>query len=150
MAIPATLADCAGRWAGSNRLQDPPAGILADSPGTAALTPILFGRFLRLDYTWEYRGKPHEGSLLLGGDSAMATGHWIDSWHMGDVVMALRGTTATDGSVSVRGSYAAPPGPDWGWRIDVVPAPDRLRMVMYNISPDGHEELAVEATYTRA
>jgi hypothetical protein len=44
------------------------------------------------------------------------------------------------GAVLVRGSYGVPPGPDWGWTI---------RVVMHNIWPNGREDLAVEATYTR-
>jgi hypothetical protein len=53
----------------------------------------------------------------------------------------------------VRGSYAAPPGPDWGWRTDVTPNAERLRVVMHNVWPEaqgGKEELAVEAVSTRA
>ena len=65
--------------------------------------------------------------------------------------MALRGTAETDGSITVHGTYAAPPGPDWGWRIDLLPGNgSALRMVMYNITPDGQEVVAVEADYTRA
>jgi Protein of unknown function (DUF1579) len=151
MAVPEALTPCAGRWAGTNRLQDPHANIAGDSPATAVLTPVLGGRFLRLDYTWAYRGAPQEGSILFGGDPAGAlTAHWIDTWHMGDLVMACRGAVEAGGVVSVRGSYAAPPGPDWGWRIDLYPGADKLRVVMFNIWPDGREELAVEATYTRA
>ena len=56
----------------------------------------------------------------------------------------------TEGSVSIQGSYAAPPGPDWGWRILIEPRQaDSFWMVMYNISPEGREALAVEATYAR-
>jgi hypothetical protein len=53
----------------------------------------------------------------------------------------------------VRGKYAAPPDPDWGWRIDVQPGGRTLRVVMHNVWPEaqgGKEELAVEAVYTRA
>jgi hypothetical protein len=53
--------------------------------------------------------------------------------------------------LSVRGSYAAPPGPDWGWRIEITPDGRTLRIVMFNIWPDGsREDLAAEASYTRA
>ena len=79
------------------------------------------------------------------------TAHWIDSWHNGDKVMACRGVAGNGGVLSVKGSYAAPPGPDWGWRIDVA-AEDKgpLRIVMFNIDPDGNEHPAVEASYQRA
>jgi hypothetical protein len=56
-------------------------------------------------------------------------------------------------ALSVRGTYAAPPGPDWGWRIDVTPGGEGLRVIMHNVWPEeqgGKEELAVEAVYARA
>ena len=146
------LAACAGRWRGSNRLHDPHTGKPEDSTSTAVLTALLGGRFVRLDYGWSYRGAPQEGSLLIGHQAGhgRATAHWIDSWHMSDVVMACEGAVEADGTVAVRGGYAAPPGPDWGWRIVVRPADPALHVVMRNVTPDGEEALAVEATFERA
>ena len=80
----------------------------------------------------------------------MVTAQWIDTWHMGDKVLSCQGAVARDGAISVRVSYAAPPGPDWGWRTDITAnAGQSLRIVMYNITPDGKEDLAVEAEYTK-
>lgn len=61
-----------------------------ESPSTAVITPLLGGRFARLDYTWSYRGSPQEGSLLVGyrPDAEVVTAHCIDTWHMGHEVMA--------------------------------------------------------------
>ena len=147
------LSACAGSWRGTNRLQDPHTNASGDSPSSLVVTPVLRGRFVRLDYTWAYHEKPQEGSRLVGRDaqSGEVTAHWIDSWHMSDKVMACRGAAADSGALSVRGSYAAPPGPDWGWRMTITPD-DRgtLRVVMYNVTPDEQEELAVDAAYTRA
>ena len=91
------------------------------------MTPVLGGRFVRLDYTWGYQGKPQEGSLLVGFDpqSGEVSGHWIDTWHMGRLVLSLRREAAASGTIAVRGSYAAPPGPDWGWRIEIAPGERR-------------------------
>ena len=51
----------------------------------------------------------------------------------------------------MRGSYAAPPGPDWGWRIAIRPGDgSALAIVMHNVTPGGEEAVAVEATYKRA
>jgi hypothetical protein len=146
------LVTCAGRWVGTSRLQDPHSGAPDESPSTVTITPVLGGRFVRFDYDWAYRGVPQQGSLLLGHESDVAavSAHWVDTWHMGDKVMACRGPVESSGAISVRGSYAAPPGPDWGWRTVVTPNERHLRLVMYNITPEGQEELAVDAQYSRA
>jgi hypothetical protein len=144
------LAARAGRWRGTSVLQDPMNGIADSSESTATVAPVLGGRFVRVDYTWAYQGQPHEGSLLIGYEKKAdtVTGHWIDSFHNGTRVMPLTGPATGDGTLSVRGSYPAPPGPDWGWRIDVMPdGPESLRIVHYNIWPEGKEEVAVEAQY---
>ena len=146
------LASSAGSWHGHNKLQDPITNNPADSPATATLTALLGGRFMRLDYTWAYQGTPQEGSILIGyeAEADRVTAHWINTWHMGDKVMACQGPANPGGEISVRGSYAAPPGPDWGWRITITPHEgQRLGVVMHNIWPEGKEELAVEADYTR-
>ena len=46
---------------------------------------------------------------------------------------------------------SAPSSPDWGWRIELeVTELDEFEMRMYNISPQGEEELAVQARYDRS
>lgn len=152
MSILDGLARCAGTWRGTNRLQDPHTGKPEESASVATITPLLGGRFVRFDYTWSYHGSPQEGSLSIGGDAQakLVTAHWIDTWHMNDKVLACHGPVQTEETLSVRGSYAAPPGPDWGWKIDLHAGGQMLRMVMYNIWPEGKEELAVEAPYVRA
>lgn len=75
---------------------------------------------------------------------------WIDSWHTGGQFMTFRGEARPEGSISALGSYSAPPGPDWGWRIVLAGQSDgEIRIRMYNISPEGDEALAVEAEYSR-
>ena len=146
------LAACAGRWHGSNRLHDPNTGAPEDSPATAVLTPLLGGRFIRLDYTWSYQGAAKEGSLLIGykSDRGRVTAHWIDSWHMSEDVMACTGAVDDSGGIDVRGSYAAPPWPGLGLAHRArSERRGELRLVMHNVTPDGQEALAVEATYAR-
>jgi len=146
------LAACAGTWRGTSTLQDPHAGIADESPSTAVVTSGPGG--VRLDYTWFYRGKPQQGSIMLGADAAgKVTARWTDTWHTPDGPMTCSGPKAEGRTLSLRGSYAAPPGPDWGWRIGVTPEGEKLRVVMHNVWPDeqgGKEELAVEAVYARA
>jgi hypothetical protein len=101
---------------------------------------VAGGRFARIDYAWGDREKPEDGSILFGRDRdrGVVTALWVDSWHMSDKVMACECPSTVTGSLDVRGSYAAPPGPDWGWRTVVETAEeDALRMLMYNVSPDG-------------
>jgi hypothetical protein len=64
-------------------------------------------------------------------------------------IMNFTGTCDEQGTVRVLGSYAAPPGPDWGWRIEIEPAAGSWTLRMFNITPDGQEVLAVEATLSR-
>ncbi|HKI01017.1 MAG TPA: DUF1579 family protein [Thermoanaerobaculia bacterium] len=147
------LIGCAGGWRGKNTLQDPHTGKPDDSAATALVTPVIGGRFIQMDYTWGYQGVPQEGSLLIGFDPKAETfsACWIDSWHMGHKMMACSGPQAAGSTLSLSGSWAAPPGPDWGWRIEITAEGGRtLRMAMFNIWPDGaREELAVEAAYTK-
>jgi hypothetical protein len=141
------LLDFSGSWHGVNRLNDPNTNQWVESESTAVVTPVLSGRFIRIDYTWFYGGKPQEGSLLLGYDSNshQNTAHWIDSWHMGELMMALQGSKESTGDINVRGAYSAPPNPDWGWRINIkIDNNAHLGILMFNISPDGQEYPAVE------
>jgi hypothetical protein len=145
--------DCAGTWRGTNTLQDPQAGVAAESPSTVSVSAAPGG--VQLDYTWSYLGKPQQGSIQFGTDDAAGavTARWTDTWHTGNRPMACSGPKPSGSTLSVRGTYAAPPGPDWGWRIDVTPDGDKLRIVMHNVWPQeqgGKEEPAVEAAYQRA
>lgn len=75
---------------------------------------------------------------------------WTDSWHMQNEFMILRAEPAPELLISARGSYAAPPGPDWGWRIALrSDGPDAFTMLMYNATPEGQEDAAVEVVYSR-
>ena len=152
-----SLIACAGSWRGVSTLQDPNTGTPEESASTAIVTPVQNGHFVRLDYTWSYQSTPQQGSLVLRVDanSSSAPGsiraHWTDSWHMGETVMDCFGMLSDEPTISLRGTWTPPEGPDWGWRIDLTPEnEDRLLMVMYNIWPDGvREDLAVEAAYMR-
>ena len=146
-----TLAALAGTWRGLNTLHDPHTGEPEGSPSTVSVTPLLGGRFVRIDYDWAYQGKPQEGSLLVGfaSESGAVSVHWTDTWHMGRIALNCVGEATTNGGLDVRGSYAAPPGPDWGWRIEIGPEGDSLRIAHTNFDPDGKPYPAVLAVYTR-
>jgi hypothetical protein len=146
------LADLAGEWTGTNKLWVVPGEPVRESDTTASVSLVGQGQFLMMRYTWAEGGKPQDGTLLIG----TATGEkaadivWLDSWHMRDDVLRLRRQPAGDALLDALGSWAAPPGPDWGWRIVLRPeSRDAFRMLMYNITPEGREMLAVEAAYRR-
>ena len=109
------------------------------------------GSFLQFDYDWTYKGEGQTGLLLLGCDEEdAASAAWVDSFHMSTKIMSCAGY-ATDGSAVLSGSYAAPPRPDWGWRITIRSvSPNELTIVMHNISPEAQEDLAVQIDYTRS
>jgi hypothetical protein len=143
-----SLRDLTGRWAGTSLL------LLPDEPARESQSTLEIGsaardKFTTIAYTWEFDGEPQEGMLVLGQEGGSIHGFWIDSWHMGDKLMTLRGASEAGAVTVLRGSYAVENSPDWGWRIDLGPADGALRVAMYNVSPDGEEFLGVDATYAQ-
>ncbi len=124
------------------------------SDTTLAVKSVAGGNFLELAYTWSHESTPHNGLLLLSLDpkTHKASAAWCDSWHQSTGLLICQGERdAETGRVSVLGSYEAPPGLDWGWRITLTqPTDDTLELVMANIPPGGSDDLAVRATFTRA
>ncbi|MBX3050922.1 MAG: DUF1579 family protein [Caldilineaceae bacterium] len=150
MTLTTTLGELLGQWRGENRLWLDPDNPPALSETTALVESIAQDKFVTLRYTWADDGNPQDGLLLLGAESddGSVQAVWVDSWHMDRVQMQFWGAVGPDGVVSVAGSYAAPPGPDWGWRIVIEPRQgDSFRLLMYNVTPEEEEQLAVEAVY---
>jgi len=150
------LAPFEGPWTGTKRLWLSPDAPCSESDSTLLLELAAKGTFARLTYTWSDAGEPQEGLLVvkLGGAPAPRAMVWTDSWHMRDALMVLDGEDEDGAALVARGCYAAPPGPDWGWRIALdgargAAADGRLVLRMWNATPEGVEALAVEATYGR-
>ena len=151
MTLSEGLKALAGRWQGTNRVWLSPNDPVMESQTEAVVSLTALGKFLSLQYTWSVDGELQEGLLVLGQESpqGLVKAAWVDSWHMSDVMMVCEGAVSPEGAVWVRGTYAAPPGPNWGWRITLESqAGNTFRIVMDNISPEGVEMLAVEAVYT--
>ena len=141
-----------GEWRGTKQLYlEPPPTPPLSSPSKLSVKPVAGGSFLQFDYDWIYEGEAQAGLLLFGCDEEnVASAAWIDSFHMSSKIMSCTGG-ADDGSAELRGSYAAPPGPDWGWRITLRSvSPNELTIVMHNISPEAQEDLAVQIDYRRS
>lgn len=147
------LSDLVGEWKGTNRLHVPWMPVpLLESDSTATVRTKMNGQFLSIEYTWLYEGRTQEGMLVLGCDpkSEAVQAVWTDSWHSKDVLMLCNGSRDAAGRISIMGHYAVPENPDWGWRTEIVPGNDSFRYVMYNVTPEGSEQLAVETDFERA
>lgn len=142
-----------GEWLGTKQLYlSPPPEPAVSSPSRLSICPIAGGNFLQFSYDWTYEDEAQSGVLLFGFSEEQngASAAWVDSFHMSSKIMLGTGTVL-EGGAAVQGSYEAPPGPDWGWRITIRPlSPAELQIAMHNISPEGQEDLAVQLDYTRA
>ena len=141
-----------GNWRGTKQLYlEPPPEVPTRSESALSIDAIAGGSFVELKYDWTFQDEAQSGVLLLGYDEEnFASVAWVDSFHMSSRIMLCTGTAA-NGMVDLLGSYAAPPGPDWSWRITIRSlASDELQIVMHNISPAGQEDLAVQIDYTRS
>lgn len=152
MSLTDSMRGLTGAWKGTKRLWLHPGAPVKESTCVATVSLAANGRFLHVGYTWQEDGL-QQGVLIIGiqKDGKTVGAAWIDSWHNGDLIMDLTGSVDTEGALDVRGSYPAPPGPDWGWRIKVraVDA-TRWELRMYNITPDGQEADAVEIIFSRS
>jgi hypothetical protein len=152
VSVPEKLKQLAGTWTGESSLWLAPGEPVRKSVLRGSLALLGNGQFLAFTYTWSDEGAAQDGLLLLafGAGEATAQASWVDSWHTGEAIMSFSGACDEDATVKVRGSYPAPAGPDWGWRIEVHPGAASWTLRMFNITPDGHEMLAVEAALSRA
>ena len=160
MQIAQSYAQLIGQWRGQNLLhlswENPPDKY---SSSTLLVAAAAKEACLSFTYTWAYEGVPQAGLIVLGYDDGqgVASAGFVDSWHQNSGIMHCKGSVhaqAMQGLIDVRGSYAVPGHPDWGWRIVIEPTShnnvvDTLHIRMYNCSPEGVEELAVQADYTR-
>ncbi len=130
------LAHAAGHYTGTNLLwfQDP------NKPLESAGEVTIDGNVIR--YTWVYEGEPQSGVMTVERDGEAASVEWNDTWHAKDS-MRCEGTLDSQALV-VQTSYPAGDGPDWHWRTEVrVPAAGEVLIEMYNITPNGDEQIAV-------
>jgi Protein of unknown function (DUF1579) len=152
MSVHGKLAALAGTWKGKNRLNmswepDP----IKESASTATVSTRAGETCLEIAYTWEFEGKPQDGFIVISGDanSDKANAVWTDSWHSANVLMNCCGAVSNGGGVNLKGFYKVEGHPDWGWRTEIVPDSDKFKYLMFNVTPEGHEEWAVEMEFTR-
>ncbi len=114
-----------------------------------ASVDVTAGSLVTVRYAWSNADGPQDGLLLIGDGSAPheARGIWVDSFHQTPHWMALQGV-ASSFEVALEGVYAAPPGPDWGWRIRVSGLGD-LILTMINLPSDNAAYEVVRASFSR-
>jgi hypothetical protein len=152
MSTPSELKNLSGKWQGTSKLWLTPQEPVRLSESLAELSSIAQEQFTEIQYSWAYEGKPQAGRIILGqaAESKVVKAVWFDTWHMMNQFMICEGDVDDTGAVRVKGSYSAPPGPDWGWQITIEPIEQgAFRLLMHNILPDGQKFLAVEVTYSR-
>lgn len=139
-----------GTWAGRYTLNwmDPAKSAFSEeaSEGTATVVGD------RIEYTWEFRGDPHRGTIELGqvGDDGVEM-RFTDSWHTPDGNALVSRGSVGDGMITALGHYGGGEGPQWGWRTEVdVADPETFVFRMYNITPDGQEAIAAHFEGKRA
>ena len=136
-----------GSWQGTNRLRLMPTDEYQSSVATATVG-VTAVRFVSIAYTWSDGDAPQDGLLLFGGSAEAAEAVWVDSFHTGPTWMSFSGGVGDDGELRLRGSYAAPTGPDWGWHIHV--RPQDAVLTMHNVVPGSEPYQVVELALERA
>jgi hypothetical protein len=142
----------AGVWHGTNRVQISTADPVEESASRVIVAPVLRDTFVRLDQTWDWKGDPQAGSLLIGYDpkSGNASGHWIDTWHNGRRVMPMSGAFDGEGKLVLHGHFPVAGSADWGWRMEIWVNADRMRIAMACLHPSGEADGGVWTELVRA
>lgn len=135
MALPVSLIEAVGTWAGSNGFRLMPSDPLDEAPATAEVSTAAGQNLVTVAYTWSHPSDgAQDGLLVVGaGDSpGVATAFWGDSWHQHPAPVACAGTI--DGDVITTGyEYAE----GWRWQITVDPSDaTTLRLRMDNVVPE--------------
>jgi hypothetical protein len=124
-----------------------------ESETTASVAVIAQGQFVSVQYEWADQGAPQDGLLVIGRGASenSVKAVWLDSWHTNAGFMSFDGSVNERGAVSLLSSYAAPPGPDWGWRTVIEPGDgSRFKILMYNIPRGEKLVVAVVGVYSRS
>ncbi len=141
-----------GEWQGINRTWFQPNVLADESPIQGSIRALPGSHFVIYEYSSVLQGSPFHGVALYGYNSytRQFEGAWADGLHMSTNLMFSSGGLAERGFFLL-GNYVDPDGgPNWGWRTLVeVGAPDHLLITCFNISPQGQEARALEASYRR-
>jgi hypothetical protein len=154
--MPIQLESFAGAWRGTSRLlMHGPNGLEEFVSETSLRASVeLGGLLLEVRYDWSHEGETRHGLLVAGFDPKGGTVNaaWMDTFHQRAGLMICTGDEAPAASgFLVKGSFAAPEGPPWGWTIGLrLDAEGRLLFEMDIITPAGESAPAVRAEYQRS
>ncbi|MFT7617407.1 MAG: hypothetical protein ACI97A_001043 [Planctomycetota bacterium] len=102
----------------------------------------------RIQYDWQFRGDTKTGTLDFTFDGQDVEVTWVDTFHAKEA-MTCTGTH-DDEVIKVVCQYGAEYGDPWSWRTEIrSPGADQLLIEMYNIHPDGKEDIAVRINAPR-
>ena len=152
MASAPLLGNLLGEWSGTNQLWLSPGESAYESKSTAIVSLVAQNQFIKLAYTWAFENEPQDGLIIYRSDFDLhpSGSIWLDSWHLKNEIMLCESTWDDRGVSILQGSYPAPSGPDWVWRIEIENnTKASLNIRMFNVSPEGQEALAVLAQYRR-
>lgn len=146
------LFELEGQWKGNYKLwfspEDPP---VVECATTAGIKHGVRDTCVKIAYDWVYEEKDQEGLIICAFNPAkeLVRAAWFDSFHMANSFMDCEGSS-DEGVINMTGSYSVSVGPAWRWRT-ILDSPDDggFRIRMYNIQPDGSEDKAVEAVYSK-
>ena len=148
------MAKAVGKWNSVARMwMQGPGSPPMESKGTAELSLLLGGRFLRRDVSSTMMGMPFQGIGIDGYDNFTKQYHsyWIDS--MGTTSMNLKGTSTDGGkTVTYTGAMDEPMTGERNKHVKAIVRhidDDKTVFEMYD-SAGGKEWKAFEVTYTRA
>jgi len=148
------LSQLAGEWKGTAKTWFEPDTVADESPIKGSIRVIMDGRFIIHEYKGSLNEKPLEGMNIIGYNLSLNKfeSAWIDSFHTGTAIMFSEGNRNAE-NLSVLGSYAyVTPDTEqhWGWRTNIeMISNDEIKIIAYNISPDGEESKATEIHYKR-
>lgn len=153
MSFPQALASSRGSWAGKSTLHLswlPEDQRFHSCDSTLELGETAEGKFALITYTWTHERKPQAGTMIIGQNaSGRLEAAWVDSWHQNSGILYSIGEAGDRATVT--GHYDGGDGTMWGWRIELwATSQDKLHLEMTNITPDGEEEWAVRAEYSRS
>ena len=146
------MSELTGNWRGSGTLFTPRTTPAEQEYDSTAFISQAARNILKLEYTWEADDAQQDGLMLIAENKkdGSFSSVWVDSWHQSETFLLSKGSRTASGDITLLGSYPAPTGPDWGWKTIIrALGDDNLEILMYNLSPDGKEEIAVHDTYRR-